>query len=143
LNSIIRVTNLTTGQSAIVRVNDRGPFVRGRVLDLSIAAARATGVYRVGSAKVRIDVLQWPPNAAKSGHWCVQIGAFQSEGNAVALKRQLLERYTSSTVIEFPGDTGYWVRMKPYDLAREHAIEVASSIRTSEQSVEAFLVRLD
>ena len=143
LNTIIRVTNLANGQSAVVRVNDRGPFVKGRLLDLSIAAARETGVYRAGTARVRIDVLSYPPSASTPGHWCVQIGAFQSQSNAVALKQQLLRRYNNSQVIEFPGDTGYWVRIKPSGLDRQHAIEVASNVRTPEQSVEAFLVRLD
>ena len=48
MNSLLRVTNVQTGQSAIMRVTDRGPFVPDRVLDLSLASARAVGVYRPG-----------------------------------------------------------------------------------------------
>jgi len=143
LNTILRVTNIATGQSAIVRVNDRGPFVHGRLLDLSIAAARETGVYMKGTAKVRIDVLRWPDNAWKPGHWCVQVGAFQQEHHAIQLKQDLLTSYASSTVIEFPGDTGYWVRYKSQTLDRQNAVQVASSIHTGEPTVDAFLVRLD
>ncbi|MBE2185583.1 MAG: septal ring lytic transglycosylase RlpA family protein [Rhodothermales bacterium] len=53
----IRVTSTATGRSVIVRVNDRGPFVRGRILDLSLGAARALGIHRSGGGQVRIDVL--------------------------------------------------------------------------------------
>lgn len=53
----IRVTNLENGRSAVVTVNDRGPFVRGRVIDLSLAAARALGMVERGVVRVRIQRL--------------------------------------------------------------------------------------
>jgi len=52
-----RVTNLDNGRSVVVRINDRGPYVRRRVLDLSYAAARALGMVRRGTARVHIEVL--------------------------------------------------------------------------------------
>ncbi len=72
----IRVTNLATNQSAIVWITDRGPFVHGRIIDLSLAAAKATGLYRMGVAKVRVEAYAAPvrPNAIPGGRWCVQIG---------------------------------------------------------------------
>ena len=57
LNSVVRVTNLSTGQKALVRITDRGPFVEGRVIDLSLEAAKELGVWRTGTAKVRLEVL--------------------------------------------------------------------------------------
>jgi rare lipoprotein A len=54
----LRVTNVTTGQSVTVRVNDRGPFVRGRVVDVSYAAAETLGMVGRGTAKVKLDVVQ-------------------------------------------------------------------------------------
>ena len=54
----IRVTNLATGQSVTVRVNDRGPFVRGRAIDVSSSAAKMLGITRRGVAKVKLDVVQ-------------------------------------------------------------------------------------
>jgi rare lipoprotein A len=54
----LRVTNTTTGKSVIVRVNDRGPFVRGRVVDVSYSAARALGMVNSGTANVKLDVVQ-------------------------------------------------------------------------------------
>ena len=53
----IRVTNLANGRSIVVRVNDRGPFVKGRILDLSLAAARSIGMVGRGMARVRIERL--------------------------------------------------------------------------------------
>jgi len=55
MNSLIRVTNLSTGQSVILRITDRGPFVPDRMLDLSLASAKAIGVWRPGVARVRVD----------------------------------------------------------------------------------------
>jgi rare lipoprotein A len=54
----VRVVNVKSGKSVVVRINDRGPFVRGRIIDLAFGAARAVGLHRAGVAKVRIDVLK-------------------------------------------------------------------------------------
>ena len=51
------VTNLKTGKSVVVRINDRGPFIKGRVIDLSLGAAKVVGLLRSGVAKVKFDVL--------------------------------------------------------------------------------------
>lgn len=53
----VQVTNLRTGKSVVVRINDRGPFVRGRIIDLSLGAARVVGLHRSGVARVKIVVL--------------------------------------------------------------------------------------
>ena len=82
MNSLIKVTNLATGQSAIVRVTDRGPFVPNRTLDLSLASAKAIGVWRPGVARVRVDVYAAPSPLDRGGRWCVQIGAFKDERGA-------------------------------------------------------------
>ncbi len=61
LPTLVRVTNLENGRSVIVRVNDRGPFVKDRLIDLSYAAAKALGYARNGTAHVRVQSLQLPP----------------------------------------------------------------------------------
>jgi len=53
----VLVTNVKTGQSVVVRINDRGPFIKGRVIDLSLGAARVVGLTRAGIAKVTFEVL--------------------------------------------------------------------------------------
>src|SRR6185295_8815809 len=60
LGSIVRVTNVKTGHSAVVRITDRGPFVEGRILDLSLAAAKKVDVWLPGTARVKMEVLKTP-----------------------------------------------------------------------------------
>lgn len=67
LGTRARVTNLANGRSVIVRVNDRGPFVRGRSIDVSYAAARALGMLRRGTTRVRIQVLDTPARETITG----------------------------------------------------------------------------
>jgi rare lipoprotein A len=109
MGSLIVVTNMRTGQSSAMRVTDRGPFVEGRIVDLTIASAKATGIYRSGVVRVRLDVYQTPKPVEWGGRWCVQIGAFTSEAKARHLKEQLQRKYPASRVIEFPAkiNTGF------------------------------------
>ncbi|MBW4027924.1 MAG: septal ring lytic transglycosylase RlpA family protein [Acidobacteria bacterium] len=141
MGSLIRVTNLATGQSAVMRITDRGPFVPNRILDLSLASAKAVGVWRPGVAKVRVDVYAAPKPLDTGGRWCVQIGAFKSEHDATKLEQHLERKYHTANVIEFHGPTGYWVRIRPAADEHGRAVEIAKSIAPSEG--EAYLVRLD
>ena len=141
MGSLIRVTNLQTGQSAIMRVTDRGPFVPDRIIDLSIGAAKEVGVWRPGTARVRVDVYDTPHPIASGGRWCVQIGAFSSEHDAIKLEEHLSHKYETANVIEFTGPTGHWVRIRPQADDRDRAVEIAKSISPKEG--EAYLVRLD
>jgi rare lipoprotein A len=140
LGTTVRVTNLTTNQSAVVRITDRGPFVRGRIIDLSLAAAKAIGVYRVGVARVRVEAFA-PTSPQSAGRWCVQVGAFSREKDAVKLKDQLSRRYATAKVIEFAGPTGHWVRINPLQPDRAHATEVADGIRTEDPAALPYIVR--
>jgi rare lipoprotein A len=145
LGSLVRVTNLANDQSVVVKITDRGPFVHGRIIDLSLAAAKATGVYRAGVAKVRLDEYTPPPsqspNAIPGGRWCVQIGAFYNPDDAIQLKNDLLRRYATAKVIEFQGPTGYWVRINPRFPDKTTASQIADSIRIPD--AEAYLTRTD
>ena len=141
MNSLIKVTNLSTGQSVIVRVTDRGPFVPDRMLDLSLASAKAIGVWRPGVARVRIEVFAAPAPLDQGGRWCVQVGAFKNEKEAFKLRDQLTRKYHTANVIEFTGPTGHWVRIRPLDDDKERAVEIARDLEPSEG--EAYLVRLD
>jgi rare lipoprotein A len=143
MGSLITVTNLTTGQSAAMRITDRGPFVDGRILDLTIASAKATGIYSVGTAEVRLDVYRTPKPIDWGGRWCVQIGAFKSERKAEKLKNELIRKYPDSNVIEFPGQDSFWVRIRPQGDNRGQAESIARHFRPSEAEAEAYLTRLD
>lgn len=141
LNSIVRVTNLKTGKSIVVRINDRGPFVGDRMLDLSMAAAKAIDVYRAGLATVKMEVLETPSPINTGGRWCVQIGAFSDADEALRLKSRLMRKYQTAKVIEFSGPTGEWVRIRPAADDRAKAFAMARDVKASEGGV--FLVRLD
>jgi rare lipoprotein A len=141
LNSLVRVTNLKSGQQAVMHVTDRGPFVPGRVLDLSVASAKALGLYLAGTGLVRIDVFAVPAPIETGGRWCVQIGAFKNEDEAEKLRSHLSRKYQTANVIEFTGPTGHWVRIRPLHDDKDRAVEIARELKPSEG--EAYLVRLD
>ena len=142
LGSIVRVTNLKTGQSALVRITDRGPFIPGRVLDLSLAAARKLDVYQPGIAEVRVDVMQTPSPIETGGKWAVQIGGFPHEKEARNVADHLERRYHTAKVQKFASPAGdWWVRVRVLDDDRERAQKLAAETATPEGAV--FLVRLD
>ena len=142
LGSIVRVTNIKTGHSAIVRITDRGPFVEGRILDLSLAAAKKVDVWQPGTALVRMEVLKSPAALDSGGRWAVQIGAFQTEEPASDLVSHLARRYHTAKVQQFRSPVGdWWVRVRVLGDDRQRAQEVAHDTQTAEGSI--FLVRLD
>jgi peptidoglycan lytic transglycosylase len=141
LNSIVRVVNLKNNQATVVRITDRGPFVADRIIDLSVAAAKAVNVYLPGTAKVRLEVLEAPRPIETGGRWCVQIGAFQSQSDALELKDRLLHRYSGAQVLQFKGPTGYWVRIRVAQDDKEKTREVYEYTQAKEGGV--FMVRLD
>ena len=142
LGSIVRITNLKTGHSALVRITDRGPFVVGRIVDLSVAAAKALDVYLPGTAKVRLEVLQAPAPLNAGGRWAVQIGSFTGQKAAAELAEHLHRRYQTAQVLKFVSPVGdWWVRVRVLDDDRQRASALAHETQTAEGSV--FLVRLD
>lgn len=106
--SFVRVTRLDTGQSVIVRVNDRGPFHEGRIIDLSFAAASKLGINRLGTAKVEVEAVTDPQDLPpapvtdmpESDKRYLQVGSFASEDNAKALKERLRDRDIDAAFIQ-------------------------------------------
>jgi rare lipoprotein A len=145
MGSIVRVTNLTNNESVFVRITDRGPFIDGRIIDLSLAAAKAVDIYRPGTAKVRVEAYAPPvkPGVTPGGRWCVQIGAFRDEADAIQLKNDLTRRYATAKVIEFAGPTGHWVRISPKDGDKAAVTQIADSIHIPDPAAQPYLVRLD
>ena len=142
LGSIVRVTNVKTGHSALVRITDRGPFIPGRVLDLSLAAARKLDVWQPGVAQVKVELLQSGASAASEGKWAVQIGGFPDEDVAAKLADRLTRRYHTAKVLRFASPAGdWWIRVRVLEDDHERAQKLAAETTTSEGAV--FLVRLD
>ncbi|MGA9391663.1 MAG: septal ring lytic transglycosylase RlpA family protein [Candidatus Sulfotelmatobacter sp.] len=142
LGCIVRVTNLKTKHTALVRITDRGPFVPGRILDLSLAAAHKVDVYRPGVAEVKVEVMQTPAPLETGGKWAVQIGSFAHEREADELADHLTRRYRTAKVQHFGSPIGdWWVRVRVLNDDRKRAQQVAAETNTPEGAV--FLVRLD
>ena len=138
----MRVTNLNGGESCVVRITDRGPFIEVRILDLSRAAAEKLELVQKGTGQVRVEVLQTPAPIESGGKWAVQIGGFGHEDAARELAEHLSRRYHSAKVLTFNSPAGdWWVRVRVKDDMRTRAEEVMRDAKVSEGGI--FLVRLD
>ena len=142
LGSTVRVTNLDTGQSTLVRITDRGPFAKGRVMDLSEVAAKEIGMYRAGVAHVRVEAYAHP-GADPLGRWCVQTGPFAVVQDALDLKEALVGKYRGARVAEFTGQTGYWVRIDPVTRGRTEAATIADWIGAPSTQATSYVVRIN
>ena len=143
LGTVVRVTNLTNQQQVLLRINDHGPFMEGRILDLTPAAAKAIDMYRAGIARVRVEAWPPPPGSDPAGKWCVQIGAFVDSDDALQLKNDLKSRYASAKVAEFASSTGHWVRIDPKNQDRATAQQILDSIHIPDPGAQPYLVRLN
>lgn len=112
LGTFVRVHNLENSRSAVVRINDRGPFVRGRIIDLSYAAADAIGIVDSGTARVEVVALGKPAPAGGTtpaytaedyshGNFTFQVGAFLNRENAEKQKRQLEQSYKNAHITTY------------------------------------------
>jgi rare lipoprotein A len=110
LGVYVKVRRLDNGREVIVRVNDRGPFVSGRVIDLSYAAAQKIGMVDSGTTKVEIEALGYlkkeagqatylAPSSYDAGTFAVQVGAFLSEDNASSLAQRMRVKYGKASVV--------------------------------------------
>ena len=139
--SVVRVTNLNNGKHTDVRIIDRGPFVRGRLIDLSLAAAHAIDMVGTGIAPVRLELVSSP--ATLTGAFSVQVGAFQQRRNADHLRDNLSKRYPVS-VQNYEAPAGRLYRVRVGRLATEQAAERLAAELARERGLrDTFVVRLD
>jgi rare lipoprotein A len=139
--AIVRVTNLDNGRQTEVRINDRGPFVANRVIDLSLSAAQALGMVGPGTARVRLEVLAGPN--PQVGFFGVQVGAFANEDNAERLRARLAARYTPVNVVADDLPNGRFYRVRVGHLSSEEAAQELSSELRADGQMTTFVVRLD
>jgi hypothetical protein len=97
-NAVVRVTNLRNGKQTQVRINDRGPFVADRVIDLSLSAAEAIEMVGPGTAQVRLEVIAGP--SSEKGSFAVQVGAFREQENAQRLKVEMESRNLPVSIVD-------------------------------------------
>ena len=137
-NTKVKVTNLSNGKSVIVRINDRGPFVKGREIDLSKAAASKLDMIKSGTAKVKLTIIssdssgstkqaeKWK-TADKTKTWDIQLGAFSKRSNAEAMVKRLQDA----------GFKKYLAYQKVGDLTRVVIRDIATD------DVQGYLDRLE
>lgn len=114
LGSWVEVVNLGNGRSLTVRINDRGPFVDGRIIDLSYASAQLLGVVGPGTAPVRVRLTQAPPQlqAPEAARYSVQVASFVSESNALALKAELEQKVSGVYLVKAAIDGEIYHRVR-------------------------------
>ena len=114
LPTYIKVKNLDNGRTAIIKVNDRGPFHKGRIIDLSYGAAVKLGLFPKGTAPVEIEALSLKAgNKPKIAQYYLQAGAFRSSVLADTLKSKLA-KITPSTVFVEKNKNQYLVKLGPF-----------------------------
>ncbi len=131
IGTVARVINLENGRDIVVRINDRGPFIEGRIIDLSYAAAKAVDLIGKGTARVKVEVISAPgrKNNYFQARYTVQVGAFRDRENALSLKDQLHRKIRDVQVdaIDLEGDIYHRVRIGRFsekDDAEKLAVEV-------------------
>ncbi|HEX3409835.1 MAG TPA: septal ring lytic transglycosylase RlpA family protein [Candidatus Binataceae bacterium] len=133
LGAHLLVTNLTNGRAVEVTVNDHGPYVKGRQIDLSRKAARVLGVIGPGTARVRMDVLATPAGGPALGErFFVQVGSFADVGNARIVQQRLAGTFPDVHIetAEAGANRYYRVRMGAFmnrHAAETRAVQVASA----------------
>jgi len=139
--AIVRVTNLRNGKQTEVRINDRGPFVANRVIDLSLSAAQAIDMVGPGTAPVRLEVMAGPNPYV--GSFGVQVGAFQVEENAQRLRDRLAGKYSPVNIAIYDSPNGIFYRVRVGRVPSQAAAQqLAGELRANEQFT-TFVVRLD
>jgi len=142
MGTIVRVTNLENGRDVIVKINDRGPFVEGRLIDLSHAAARSIGIVRNGTANVKIEVVTAPGRSSDFfvPIYTVQVGSFSSQENALAFKDRLSASYDDVRIETFKleGEKYYRVRIGHF-YRREQAERLSNKLNNHGYSCKVIL----
>jgi rare lipoprotein A len=140
----VRVQNLENGRKAVVRINDRGPFLEGRILDLSYAAAEAIGMVGPGVARVRLEVLGPAGPDAASGIYAVQVGSFRELGNAERLKEEIERAFSPVIIQSFDRGDGLLHRVRVGHANTEQAArDLAQRLRQNNLTGETLVVRLN
>ena len=141
--TIVRVHDLDTRKSVDVRVNDRGPFVDGRIIDLSHAAARAIDMIGPGTAHVQLEIMSLPASAG-SAFFGVQVGAFRNRDNAERLRRIMETKYGRARLVRRADSAEFWRVVVGRETTEDGATILSDRIRSENRSVtSAFVVRLD
>jgi len=143
LGSIAVVRSLTSGRQVTVRINDRGPFARGRVLDLSLAGAKAIGMTGKGTDRIELQVVSYARRPGGMGVIRVQIGAFSDLANARALLAQAQREFAGGRITQVDLPEGRRYRVQIGQFMTEAEAEAASARLDRTLNLQSFIMRDD
>jgi rare lipoprotein A len=138
----VRVSDLDNNKTVDVRIVDRGPFVDGRIIDLSHAAAQAIDMIGPGTARVRMEVISVPAGVSPP-RYVVQVGAFSDRAIAERVRVQMAGRYGTARVMERRENPGVWRVLVGNEPTLNGAKALKDRIRRETGEKKAFAVRLD
>jgi len=143
LGSVVVVHSLTSGRHVTVRINDRGPFAKGRILDLSLAGAQALGMTGNGTDQVELRVVRYDPRPEGMGALRVQVGSFADLHNARTLVARIRRDFADGYIVhtDFPEGRRYRVQIGRF-LVESDAQKASASLDRMFQ-LQSFVVRDD
>lgn len=133
MGTVVRVTNLENGRDVIVKINDRGPFIGDRIIDLSHAPAQSIDMVQKGVVKVKVEVVSTPSTKTSNyftPEYTVQVASYSNMSSANNVKRTLDRQYNNVRVesVKIKGNKYYRVRVGRYD-SKNDAKKAASKLR--------------
>ena len=138
-DTVVKVSNLSNGKTVTVRINDRGPFVKDRIIDLSYIAAKQIDMVGPGTARVSLEILKSVPNPFPLA---IQVASFREEINAKKLQTDLKERFAPVTLQEYESSEGTFFRVLVGQFKdSQEAQAVLKMLR--QENRDGFMVRLD
>ena len=143
LGSIALVRSLTSGRQVTVRINDRGPFARGRILDLSLAGAQALAMTGHGTDEVELRVVGYTPRPEGMGALRVQVGAFGDVQNARGLLERIHVDYPGGRITAVDTPDGRRYRVQIGQFADEADAQQAAARLNRKYDIQSFVVRDD
>lgn len=143
LGSVAVVHSLTSGRQTTVRINDRGPFARGRVLDLSLAGAQALGMVGNGTDQVELRVVDYNSRPEGMGVLRVQVGAFADLQNARGLFAQVQRDFADGRILQIDLPEGRRYRVQIGRFLTEPEAQMAAGRLDRTFNLQSFVVRDD
>jgi len=143
LGSVAVVRSLSTGRQVTVRINDRGPFAKGRILDVSLAGAHALGMTGVGTDQVELRVVGYHGRTADMGVLRIQVGSFSDHQNAVKLLERLRASYRGGRILTIELPEGRRYRVQVGEFETEAQAQAAATRLESSLDIQPFVVRDD
>ena len=138
-DTVVKVSNVSNGKAVTVRINDRGPFVKDRIIDLSYLAAKQIDMVGPGTARVNLEILKSVPNPFPLA---IQVASFREEANARKLQTELNKRFAPVATQKYDSSEGTFFRVlvgQFKDLQEAQA--VLRALR--QENRDGLMVRLD